>query len=127
MSKAYELFDGIVTNYGISREDEMVVELFKILAAQDAGNEKPPITESGLAILEYLQGCGTSDYLKAKDIAEGMNWSSRKVSGSIRKLTLDGFVDKNGKDPVIYALSDKGKEFDVEAYKSSLVNKKEKE
>ena len=121
MSKAYELFEGIVTNYGISRNDEMVVELYKILEAQTSEKEKPPITESGLAILEYLQKCDSSSYLKAKDIADGMGWTSRKVSGSIRKLTLDGFVDKNGKDPVIYALSEKGKEFDVEAYKNSLV------
>ena len=120
MSKAYELFEGIVTNYGIPRNDEMVIELFNILEASAPDKDKPPVTESGLAILEYLQSCDSSTYLKAKDIAEGMNWTSRKVSGSIRKLTLDGFVDKNGKDPVIYALSDKGKEFDVEAYKNSL-------
>lgn len=123
MSKAYELFEGIVTNYGISREDEMVIELFGILNAQKT-SDKPPITDSGLAILEYMQGCD-STAMKAKDIAEGMGWASRKVSGSIRKLTLDGFVDKEGKDPVVYSLSDKGKEFDTETYKNSLNKNKE--
>ncbi len=46
---------------------------------------------------------------KAKDIAEGLMMSSRRVSGSIRKLVTDGYVEKIGQDPVIYALTEKGK------------------
>ena len=118
MNKSYELFKGIVTNYGISRDDEMVVQLFEILEAQ-SDPSKPEITEAGLGILEYMQSVDAKN-LKAKDIAEGMDISSRKVSGSIRKLVTDGFVEKFGKTPVIYSLTEKGKNFDIETYKNNL-------
>lgn len=83
--------------------------------------EKPMFTESGLQILEYLQSCDTTN-LKAKDIADGMQVSSRKVSGSIRKLVSDGFVDKYGQNPVIYMLTEKGKNFSIEDYKEKINN-----
>jgi len=121
MNKAYVLFEGIVTNYGISRDDEMVKELYELLNAQ-SDPSKPEVTEAGLAILEYMQNCETSN-LKAKDIAEGMGVASRKVSGSIRKLVTDQFVEKVGQNPVIYSLTSKGKEFDTKTYKEQLQDK----
>lgn len=71
------------------------------------------LTENGKLILQYLQD---SEHLtfKAKDIGIGLDIPSRKVSGSMRKLVTDGFVDKIGKDPTIYILTDKGKEFVIE-------------
>lgn len=116
MNKAYTLFEGIITNFGLPRDDELVKELDELLEAQ-SGPEKPEVTEAGIAILEYLQESNTTNH-KAKDIADGMGVSSRKVSGSIRKLVTDGFVEKVGQNPVIYSLSDKGKEFDIENYKN---------
>ena len=86
---------------------------------EDACIEKPIFTESGLEILEYLRSCDAKS-LKAKDIADGMGVSSRKISGSIRKLVTDGYVDKFGKNPVVYSLTIKGKEFDTEKYKETL-------
>ena len=35
--------------------------------------------------------------------------SSRTISGAIRKLVTDGYVEKVGQEPVIYALTEKGK------------------
>ena len=46
---------------------------------------------------------------KAKDIAEELFVNSRKVSGAMRKLVNDGFVEKLGKEPVVYELTEKGK------------------
>jgi Mn-dependent DtxR family transcriptional regulator len=61
---------------------------------------------------------GQSDKLnnmfKAKDIAEGIFVSSRSVSGAIRKLVTDGFVEKTGQDPIIYSLTTAGKEVTIE-------------
>lgn len=51
---------------------------------------------------------------KAKDIAEGLFVSSRTVSGSIRKLVTDGFVEKVSQDPVIYSITEKGKNINIE-------------
>jgi predicted transcriptional regulator len=51
---------------------------------------------------------------KARDIAEEMFISSRAVSGAMRKLVTDGFVEKIGKEPVVYTLTDTGKNIVIE-------------
>ncbi len=76
-------------------------------------DDKPIITDNGKVILDYMQKTDVP-MMKAKDIADGLLISSRKVSGSLRKLVTDGFVEKVGQDPVIYALTEKGKNFVIE-------------
>ena len=70
--------------------------------------EKPAFTENGGLILRYLQSAPTAMY-KARDIAEGMGIGSKAVSGAMRKLVTDGYVEKVGKDPVVYMITEKGK------------------
>lgn len=99
---------------------EGVEEFYQFLCQQkDAYTEKPMFTESGLEILEYLQSSGLKT-LKAKDIGNGMGLSSRKISGAIRKLCTDGYVEKYSQNPVLYSLSSKGKEFNIIEYKKTL-------
>ena len=75
--------------------------------------EKPMFTDNGKLILKYMQEHVTDMPMgKAKDIGEGLFISSRAVSGAIRKLVTDGFVEKIGQDPVVYALTEKGKEIE---------------
>ena len=50
---------------------------------------------------------------KAKDIGEGLFISSRAVSGAIRKLVTDGFVEKVGENPVLYSITEKGKTVEI--------------
>ena len=77
--------------------------------------EKPEFTDNGKLILKYLQETVEErPEQKAKDIGEGLLISSRTVSGAIRKLVTDGYVEKVSQDPVIYALTEKGKEKVVE-------------
>ena len=121
--KFLDFFDYLVANCKelVILPDE-VKEYYDILRSQeDKYVDKPLLTETGLQILEYLQG-SDSKSLKAKDIADGMGISSRKVSGSIRKLVTDEFVEKFGSNPVIYTLTNKGKNFDIENYKNSVGN-----
>lgn len=66
-------------------------------------------TENGKLILEFLKNRTETSLWKAKDMAEEMGLTSRTVSGAIRKLVTDGFVDKVGQDPVIYTITEKGK------------------
>lgn len=73
--------------------------------------EKPVLTDNGKLILKYLQEHQDVKTWKAKDIAEGLEISSRGVSGAFRKLVTDGFAEKLGKDPAIYTLTEKGKNF----------------
>lgn len=121
--KFLDFFDYLVANCKepVILPDE-VKEYYDILRSQeDKYVDKPLLTEAGLQILEYLQG-SDSKSLKAKDIADGMGISSRKVSGSIRKLVTDEFVEKFGSNPVVYTLTNKGKNFDIENYKGELSN-----
>lgn len=70
--------------------------------------EKPLFTDNGAKILQYLQSAPTAMY-KARDIAENMGVTSKGVSGAMRKLVTDGYVEKVGKDPVVYMITEKGK------------------
>lgn len=78
-------------------------------------NDKPTFTDNGKLIMKYLQGLPIdTPMMKAKEIAEGMFVSSRAVSGAMRKLVTDGFVEKVGQDPVMYALTDAGRNIKIE-------------
>ena len=124
MNKYLDTLNSIIKDYEVE-VDQDVQDLIDFLDAQGAAN-KPELTEAGLSILEYLQACDSTSQ-KAKDIADGMGIASRKVSGSIRKLVTDGFVDKFGSNPVIYSLTEKGKEFDIKNYKERMNNEEDHE
>lgn len=79
----------------------------------DENGEKPMFTDNGKLILQYLKDNQSTPMWKARDIAEGLFISSRAVSGAMRKLVTDGFVEKVGQDPVVYALTEKGKNIEI--------------
>lgn len=68
---------------------------------------KAEMTKNGAAVLRYLQK-HPEDILTAKAIGEEMSISSRTVSGSMRKLVTDNYVEKMGKNPSSYRITDKG-------------------
>ena len=72
---------------------------------------KPELTENGKAILSYLQENLIDKPFKSADVAQGMGISARGISGSLRKLVSDGFCNKTGKDPIVYELTEKGRNF----------------
>ena len=76
--------------------------------------DKPMFTDNGKLIMKYLQENQETPMWKARDIAEGLFIASRGVSGAMRKLVDDGFVEKVGQDPVVYALTEKGKNIVIE-------------
>jgi Fic family protein len=76
-------------------------------------SSKPEITDNGKVVLKYMQD-NNIKMAKSKDIAEGLGISSRAVSGTLRKLVNDGFAERIGKDPVIYTLSEKGKNYKID-------------
>lgn len=114
-------FDYLAEKSKIGRDTmpKEVIEYYDILRTQQGiAKEKPLLTETGSEILQYLQ-INQIQNAKAKDIADGMDISSKKVSGSMRKLVTDGFVEKIGANPVVYALTDKGKNFKIQDYKEN--------
>jgi Mn-dependent DtxR family transcriptional regulator len=88
-----------------------IKEYLKILYTSE--EDKSELTDSGKVILKYMQDNDVK-IGKAKDIANGLGVSSRTVSGSLRKLVADGFVEKVSKDPVVYAITDKGKNYKID-------------
>lgn len=73
------------------------------------------MTDTGLKILLWLQQ-NTSvgqEYFSAKAIGEGLFITSRGVSGATRKLITDGYLVKEGKNPVTYALTPQGRDFSI--------------
>lgn len=85
-------------------------EVFK--TSVDSKSDKPKFTDNGKLILQYMRDNvdATQNMFKAREIAEGIFISSKSVSGSMRKLVNDGFVEKIGQDPIIYQLTTQGKE-----------------
>lgn len=76
--------------------------------------EKPMFTDNGKLILRWMQENTNDPMLRAKDIAEGLFINSRAVSGAMRKLVTDGFVEKMGENPTIYSITEKGKNIKIE-------------
>lgn len=72
------------------------------------GSEGLPqqVTEKGAAILEFFNSHPIGSYT-ANEIGKALQLSGRMVSGSIRKLVTDGFVNKEGKNPVLYSLAER--------------------
>jgi len=72
-----------------------------------------PITENGKKIFLYMQENieKMSNLFTSKEIAEALFTSGRSVSGAMRKLVNDGYVEKTGKDPVQYSLTEAGKNY----------------
>lgn len=91
--------------------EELMTDNIKIyIEALTEKEEKSEMTENGEKILSYLQTV-PDQIMKAKEIAEGMGISSRSVSGSIRKLVVDKYVEKIGEKPCSYVLTEKGKNY----------------
>lgn len=115
MSKKLEFLDFIRNNIPDEKWENAsddVKSYWKALQEIDQ-TEKPRFTDNGKMILKYLQDHQDHDSYKAKDLGEALAISSRTVSGSIRKLVNDGYVDKVGKDPVLYSITEKGKNIEV--------------
>ena len=71
------------------------------------------VTAKGKEILrvmqEHYQDCNNS--FSSKQIGEYLNTSGKTVSGSMKKLITDDYVEKISQNPVLYALTDNGKAF----------------
>ena len=76
-------------------------------------------TDTGRLILSFLQTYNesneesTNKHWTAKSLAESMEISSRTVSGAMRKLCADGYVNNLGGKPVTYTVTEKGLQTDL--------------
>lgn len=109
--------EDILNNSYDEEKRKAIISYFEALKmTNDGATEKPILTDNGKLILKYIQESDKNgnNMLKAKDIAEAIAVSSRQVSGAMRKLVLDGYVEKIGQDPIIYSITDKGRTIIIE-------------
>lgn len=95
-------------------EDPIKVEYIQsILTETDTAAD---LTDKNKAILKWMQDNYSifNNTMSAKQIGDGLFMSGRSVSGSIRKLITLGLVDKQGKDPVCYSLTETGKQKELD-------------
>ena len=108
----FNYFDYLVKN---CKEPTTVPEnVTQFLNALKETKEKETtgLTDNGKLILQYMQQQeNTKPLLKSKDIADGIGVSARTVSGAMRKLVADEYVEKISTDPIIYSLTGKGKNY----------------
>lgn len=121
ISEAKKLINDIINIPGeVDREAAAeVLELIKTALDfyenyQNNQPTKKPITDKGIAIILAMRE--VEDWITAKSLGERMDISGRSVSGSLKKLVTDGYVDKRAGNPASYKITDKGMtcEFDNE-------------
>ena len=108
MSLKQDFISYVESNFSTNPMPENLTEYWEKFKGGSSGGDKPQFTENGKKILTFLQDNADTKTWKSKDIADGMFISSRTVSGAIRKLVSDGYVEKVGQDPVIYSITEKG-------------------
>lgn len=108
--KFIKFVEELIEPLDMSAEFSDVMDYFNTLRETE---EKPMFTDNGKIILAYMQTV-PGENLKAKDIAENLGVSARTVSGAMRKLVTDGFIEKLGKDPIVYSITTKGKEITID-------------
>ena len=95
-------------------EDPIKIEYIQSILAENGA--AADLTDKNKNILKWMQENVNkyNNIFNAKQIGDGLFMSGRSVSGSIRKLVSLGLVEKQGKDPVCYSITDigKSKEFD---------------
>ena len=71
------------------------------------------ITENGVKILKIMQDKVDqyNNIFTSKNIGEFLFMSPRSVSGSMKKLISDSYVETIGANPVSYGLTDLGKNY----------------
>lgn len=118
MSKKQEFIDWVkeVMEVAMVDSDSMPENVRLYWEAFQGTNEteKPLFTDNGKMILRFLQEHQDKTMWKAREIAEGLFTSPRGVSGAMRKLVADNFCEKMGENPIIYTLTEKGKNFVIE-------------
>ena len=110
IKKIDELLNDCPDFFGQTEEAEKALAYFNSMKLE-VPKKSVEITENGAKILKFMQENWEkrNNIFKASEIAEGLFTSGKSVSGSMRKLVADGYTEKLGKDPVVYAITEKGK------------------
>lgn len=109
--KFIQMVDSLISaNKNVVLETE-ALEYFTALK-MTSETDKPQFTENGKAILVYMRENAETynNCYTAKSLGELLDMTSRTVSGAMRKLVTDGYVEKIGNSPVVYSVTQMGRE-----------------
>lgn len=113
MSKKSEFIEYLKNNIDFSNAPEGVNDYWTALTSSNNTKDNPEITEKGIEALKTIQTSNLNIF-KSRDIADLMGAAPRSVSGTLRKLCSDGFLERLSDDtPAIYSLSEKGKTYNI--------------
>ena len=106
VGRIIEEFDKDITK---TVHGEQVRRYWKVLLDGEETGKK--VTENGQKILIFMQENeeAMNNIFTSKEIAEALFVSGRSISGSMRKLFGDGYINKEGNNPVKYSLTDLGR------------------
>ena len=72
------------------------------------------ITEKGATVLGFIQKQPADYVFTSKMVAEALDLNSRSVSGTLKKLISDGYVEKvTTISPITYQITIAGQEFNL--------------
>ena len=85
-------------------------EDYFIKMREDKEKNGKEITDNGIKNVKWMSENkdAHSNLFSAKTIADGIFSSSRSVSGAMRKLVTDGYVEKHEGEPKMYSITEKG-------------------
>ena len=117
-----KVIDYLFTDEHAMEAEEIFKEEFSLAVEffEDFKNNKiknsGAMTENGIKLLSWMQDNveKMSNIFTSKEAAEALFTSGRSIAGSMRKLIADGYVEKTGKDPVKYSLTEAGKSYQLE-------------
>lgn len=94
-----------------TEEGRKAQKYFNELKSSKVSGGGKAITENGVKIIKFMQENHVkfNNAFSAKSIGEGIFSSGRSAASSMKKLIADGYVTKEGKDPVMYSLTEVGK------------------
>lgn len=115
MSIKTEFINYIEENVKFETASDNVKNFWKAFCSETGSDvEKPLFTDNGKLILNYMiEHQVDMPLATAKAMGEGLGVSSRTISGGIRKLVTDGYVEKVSESPVVYSLTEKGKNTNI--------------
>lgn len=106
-----EFIEQLMEKANITEENmsENVLFYWNVLKGPETTEERPLFTENGKLVLGCLKNKPEIVFWKARDIGEELFISSRTVTGAMRKLVTDGYVEKIPGSPSVYTITEQGK------------------
>ena len=104
--------------FNVELEDDVFVnaKLYFDVLAGTGDAEKPKFTSIGKQVLTFMRDNKETynNLFTCKAISEAMSIASRSISGGCRKLVNDGYLEKLGENPVVYALTESGETVELD-------------